>query len=137
MLTPTRRVLYSSSWLCSSKKIERALSQLPRIDCSPELSPFYDASAELVYLNSWIVNNAAVSNQGSKIFNMGRIVLLRDSVSSFVGCHQCLADVSLPCFYLALFFKRRCHSSICCERVKRCCCHYQVVRCIGVGGCGY
>ncbi|CED82946.1 antiviral helicase [Phaffia rhodozyma] len=60
-------------------EIERALSQLTKLDCSPELSPFYDASTELVYLNSWIIDNAALSTQGPKIFASGRVVLLRDS----------------------------------------------------------
>ncbi len=69
------------------QQAEKRLAKLPALDCStcsPDISAFYDISAELVRLNSGIVQDAATHPQGLKSMGSGRVVLLYEKVGNLV-----------------------------------------------------
>jgi len=60
---------------------------LPKVDCpicSTDIEAFYDLSAEVVRVNTGMLKSAAWATAGGKIFNPGRIVILRNGVSFMV-----------------------------------------------------
>jgi len=66
------------------KEIEKALLKLPKLDEAREedLSWKYDLSLEAVSSNEGLLQMALDQQQASKNFGAGRVVILRDSVSS-------------------------------------------------------
>jgi antiviral helicase SKI2 len=50
--------------------------------CGPDIKVFYDLNKEIIWRNQDLLGMAASHPAGSKIFASGRLVVLRDSVSS-------------------------------------------------------
>jgi antiviral helicase SKI2 len=60
------------------------LAKLPKVDCqicNVDIGPFYDLSAEVIRVNGYMIKQAAAAS-GAKILVPGRVVILRDGVSS-------------------------------------------------------
>jgi hypothetical protein len=51
-----------------------------------DIGPFYDLSAEVIRVNGYMIKQAAAAS-GAKILVPGRVVILRDGVSSFTFHH--------------------------------------------------
>jgi antiviral helicase SKI2 len=82
--------LVSSSSLTDRKRAneqtEKQLARLPKVDCqvcNADIGPFYDLSSEVVRVNAYMIKQAAAAS-GAKILTPGRIVVLRDGVSSSI-----------------------------------------------------
>lgn len=64
------------------EETEQRLSLLQTLDKEtsvPNLNEFYNINTRLIDLNNYIVNYAISHPQGSKMFNGGRVILVRDS----------------------------------------------------------
>ena len=83
MITSTSIRLQST--LLSFGKVERKLSRLPRpksVEEEEQLAILYDLSQAIINANQDIYDLALRNPQGAKNFGPGRVVLLRDSVST-------------------------------------------------------
>jgi len=66
-------------------QVEQTLRSLPKLDSSSEsndIRDYYDLCARVVQQQQSIIRTAALHQQGSKILGSGRVVMLRDGVSS-------------------------------------------------------
>lgn len=64
---------------------ERKLHSLRRLECDvcvPDINTYYELASEVVRLNQEIINKATENQHGSRLLVPGRVVILRDSVSS-------------------------------------------------------
>ncbi|KAJ3769464.1 antiviral helicase [Lentinula raphanica] len=60
---------------------ESALLTLPKLHCdfcTPDIEEFYDYSLQIIHLNHRLLNMATRHPRGSKSFDAGRVVILRD-----------------------------------------------------------
>jgi hypothetical protein len=67
---------------------EKLLAKLPSLDCTicgPDISAFYDISAELHRINTGLVHDAASHPQGNKLLSSGRVVMLYNKVCQRPG----------------------------------------------------
>lgn len=74
----------STSSPADSPQTQKQLDRLPKVECevcTPDIEPFYDISAEAVRVNKSLTKTASWAPLGGKIFNPGRVVILRNGVS--------------------------------------------------------
>ena len=75
---------FVSTFLCFHQS-ERLLSAMAKLDCNiclPDIDLYYDETSEIVEKNQRLLEIALRYPEGSKILNAGRVVVLRDGVTS-------------------------------------------------------
>lgn len=57
--------------------------------CLPDIGSYYDTCAQIAELNYKMMTLAVASPQGAKSLDQGRVIILRDDVSSWL-CHNAI-----------------------------------------------
>lgn len=71
--------------LTAAYQNEKLLSSMKKLDCDvclSDIQSYYDICAQIVDLNTQLLALASSSPQGSKCLDQGRVIILRDDVSS-------------------------------------------------------